>query len=212
MKRLVLFALFILNISALSAQIVTPITQTTTPLDNNDNTIRPTTTKSAPDKATDTKPAMLSTNDIASNIAHMKTLASFYNAVQIAGLTETFKSKGPITIFVPDDQAFAKLPPGKLDTLLKPAHKYDLIALITNHAIAGKLTRGNIVKQINSGKKVAIFTTLAGSKLTGKIDAGGNIILTDENGGQSTITQVNIPQSNGMLFVINAVLIPKNKL
>lgn len=213
MKKIVVSAFLFLTINVLYAQIAPVITPTTTPIDNNDNTIRPNTTKSAPPSGVkDKRPAVLSTNDITSNIMRMPALSNFLKAVKAANLTETLKSKGPITIFVPDDTAFAKLPPGKMDTLLKPAHLPELIALITNHAIAGKLTAKAIARQIKTHKNNIVFTTLAGSKLIAKLDNNGNIILLDEMGAQCTITQTNHEQSNGELFVINVVMIPKNKL
>jgi uncharacterized surface protein with fasciclin (FAS1) repeats len=213
MKTIVIAALLFLTIYVSYAQIAPVIAPTTTPIDNNDNTTRPNTTKSAPTKsAKNKKQAVLLTADITSNIMRTPSLSEFFKAVQAANLTETLKSKGPITIFVPDDTAFNKLPPGKMDTLLKPAHLPDLIALITNHAVAGKLTANAIAKQIRTHKNNIVFTTLAGSKLVMKLGDHSNIILTDETGEQSTIIQANREQSNGELFIINAVLIPKNKL
>lgn len=155
--------------------------------------------------------SMMPANDIIGNIARSKELSLFFKAIQAAGLNETFKSTGPITVFAPDDEAFKKLPPGKLDTLLKPEHKFDLIAILTYHAIAGKITSKNIAQQISSNNGLATFTTLAGSKLTAKLDANRNIVLIDENGGQSIISRFDLEQSNGLIHIINSVLIPKAK-
>jgi uncharacterized surface protein with fasciclin (FAS1) repeats len=151
---------------------------------------------------------MTSSNDVVENIALSKEYTVLVTAIQNAGLTDTFKSKGPITIFAPTNQAFEKLPAGKLDTLLKPEHKLDLSMLITYHAIAGRITAKDIEKKINSNNGMATFTTIAGSKLTAKIDSNRNIVLVDENGGESIISKFDIQQSNGMLHVVNSVLIP----
>ncbi len=154
---------------------------------------------------------MLAANDIVTNLSRSKELSTFYKVIEVAGLNETFNSKGPITVFVPNDQAFANLPPGRLDTLLKSGHKYDLIALITYHVIPGKITAREISRQINSNKGRATFITLTGSKLTAKFNADRNIVLTDENGGQSIISRVDIAQNNGLIDIINSVLVPKFK-
>ena len=154
---------------------------------------------------------MLSSNDIVENISLSKNYSILLKAIDDAGLTETFKSKGPITIFAPDNLAFGKLTPGKLDSLLLPAHKDDLSYLLTYHAIAGRLTAKEISRKINSSNGLAVFTTIAGSRLTAKIDSNRNIVLIDENGGLSVISRFDIPQSNGMLHAVNAVLVPKIK-
>jgi uncharacterized surface protein with fasciclin (FAS1) repeats len=155
--------------------------------------------------------AMVSSNNIIENINLSTEYSMLVTAIENAGLTETFKSKGPITFFAPTNQAFERLPAGKLDTLLKPSHKFDLNYLITSHAIVGKLSIKDIEKKINSNKGEATFRTIAGNIITAKIDANRNIVLTDDNGGQSTISKFDILQSNGMLHIINAVLVPKTK-
>ena len=153
--------------------------------------------------------AMISSNDIIENITQSKEYTVLVSAIENAGLTETFKSKGPITVFAPTNQAFENLPAGELDTLLKPKHKYDLSYLLTYHAIAGRLTARDIARKINSNNGQATFVTIAGSKLTAKIDANRNIILIDENGGESIVSKFDIQQSNGMLHIVSAVLVPK---
>lgn len=155
--------------------------------------------------------AMISSNDIVENIVQSKEYSVLVNAIEDAGLTETFKSKGPITVFAPTNDAFSKMPAGELDTLLKPNHKFDLSYLLTYHAVAGRLSVKDIQRKINSSNGEATFTTIAGSKLTARIDSNRNIVLIDENGGESIISKFDIQQSNGMLHVVNAVLIPKIK-
>jgi uncharacterized surface protein with fasciclin (FAS1) repeats len=208
MKKPILLAFFILNAGYLLAQ----TTVSTPPTIQSFNTVQPHTVAAAPSRSRNNKAGILSANNITDDIARNNTLSKFFKALQIAGLNETFKSKGPITLFAPDDQAFDKITKGKLDTLLNPAHKPELIALITYHAIAGKLTSKNIIKQINTHKNTATFKMLSGGILTAKLDTSHNIIFTDEMGGQSMITQGDIKQDNGSLFIINTVLVSKNRL
>jgi len=152
---------------------------------------------------------MTSSNDIVENIAQSKEYTTLVSVIEDAGLTETFKSKGPITVFAPTNQAFDKLPAGQLDTLLKPNHKLDLSYLLTYHAIAGRLTARDIARKINANNGEAVFTTIAGSRLTAKIDVNRNIVLVDENGNESIISKFDIPQSNGILHIVTSVLVPK---
>ena len=155
--------------------------------------------------------AMISSNDIIENMALSKEYTVLITAIEEAGLTETFKSKGPITVFAPTNQAFDKLPVGELDTLLKPNHKLDLNYLLTYHAIAGRISARDIERKINSNNGQATYTTIAGSKLIAKIDTNRNIVLVDENGGESVISKFDIQQSNGILHIVTSVLVPKTK-
>ena len=154
---------------------------------------------------------MISSNNIIENIGLSNEYSVLVTAIEDAGLTETFKSKGPITLFAPTNQAFEKLPAGELDTLLKPNHKLDLNYLITSHAIVGSLSVRDIQRKINSNKGEATFRTIAGTTLIAKIDANRNIVLIDDNGGESIISKFDIQQSNGMLHIVNSVLVPKTK-
>jgi len=154
---------------------------------------------------------MISSNDVIENITLSKEYSTLVSIIEDAGLTETFKSKGPITVFAPTNKAFEKLPAGELDTLLKANHKLDLNYLLTYHAIAGRLTVRDIARKINSGNGQATFTTIAGSKLTARIDDNRNIILIDENGGESIISKFDIEQRNGILHIVTSVLVPKPK-
>jgi uncharacterized surface protein with fasciclin (FAS1) repeats len=200
MKKLILLICVALNTAIVFAQAATQVTDSL-----KTGKLKPSTLKKA-EGAT-----MQPINDIATNISASKELVTFYKIIQASGLTETFKSKGPITVFAPTEQAFAALPPGKLDTLLRTEHKYDLISLVTYHAIPGIITTGDIVHQINVSKGLATFITITGSKLMAKLDANRNIVLVDENGGQSIISRFNIKQNNGLVHLINAVVIPKFK-
>lgn len=155
--------------------------------------------------------AMLSSFDVFTNIARSPELQSFYAAIQNAGLAETFKSKGPITVFAPTNQGFDLLAKGKKDTLMMADHKYDLIAFVTYHSMAGIVTARDIARAIRANKGAATLTTLTGNKLIARLDNNRNIILVDENGGQSIVSKFDLPQSNGLLHVTSAVLIPRFK-
>ncbi|WP_419698818.1 fasciclin domain-containing protein [Mucilaginibacter sp. NFX135] len=155
--------------------------------------------------------SMQPANDIVQNIASDKDLSIFYNFVSSANLTETYKSKGPITIFVPANDAFESLSPGKLDTLSKPSHVWELTHILAYHAVAGKFSAKELHKLINKHKGATTLTTLSGGKLIAKIDGNNNIVLEDETGGQSIITRFDIAQSNGVVHIINKVLLPKPK-
>lgn len=137
-------------------------------------------------------------------------LSTLVNAIDAAGLTDNLKS-GTITLFAPTNPAFDKLPPGMLDTLLKPNHKIDLINLVNNHIVQGRFSSKDIASLIKAGNGQAILSTLAGDTLTARINENRNIVLTDENGDQSILTRLDIEQNNGMLFLVNTVLQPKSK-
>ncbi|HTK20364.1 MAG TPA: fasciclin domain-containing protein [Mucilaginibacter sp.] len=133
---------------------------------------------------------------------------STLSSIILADTTNTFNGN-PITVFAPDNKAFSKLPAGTVDTLLAPNHKADLLNFIKYHTVAGKITSADIERQIKAGNGQAKFTTLSGRTLTVKINENRNIVLTDENGGQSIISRLDIQQSNGILFVVTQVLLPK---
>lgn len=205
MKSPILFICLILNTCLLFAQAQPVVSKKTDSTASKSNKLN-----SSNLKLTDGS-NMLPTNDVATNIARCKELSTFNKTIHITGFTESFKCIGPITVFVPNNQAFSNLSPDKLDSLLTPERKYDLIALVSYHVIAGKVTGRNITHKISSHKGLATFITLAGSKLMAKLDENRNIILIDENGGKSTISRFNIKQSNGLVHITNSVLIPKFK-
>ena len=126
-----------------------------------------------------------------------------------ADTTNIFNGNNPITIFAPDNKAFGNLPAGTIDTLLLPTHKADLLNLLKYHAVAGKITSKDIDRQIKAGNGQATFTTLSGGTLTAKINENRNIVLTDENSGQSVVSRLDIQHSNGILYVVTQVLMPK---
>ncbi|HWD87262.1 MAG TPA: fasciclin domain-containing protein [Mucilaginibacter sp.] len=153
---------------------------------------------------------MSPSKDLIDNISSAPQLSTLRKIIDSAHLTDNLKT-GTITFFAPANQAFDKLAPGILDTLLAPVHKADLANLVNNHIVQGKLTSKDISRQIKMGNGQATFTTLAGGTLTARINENRNIVLTDDNGDQAVITRLDIEQSNGTLFIINAVLLPKAK-
>lgn len=155
--------------------------------------------------------AMLSSTDIVNNIYKSPELSTFYKLINLAQLDQTFRSQGPITIFAPTNQAFSAMSAGRLDSLQTPARRFDMIALITYHALPGIVKSKDIVHQINANKGLATFITLTGSKLMAKLDANHNIVLIDENGGESIISTFNLDQNNGLIHIVTAVLVPKFK-
>ena len=156
-------------------------------------------------------PLMNPSNDILENISLSPELTILAIAIKTSGLATTFKGSGPITVFAPTNKAFEKFNAVKLDTLLLPAHKNELVGLLTYHVIAGKITSKDIEKQIKANNGQAIFKTLSGGQLTARTNENRNIVLTDENGGQSVISKLDIQQSYGMLHIITGVLVPKSK-
>jgi uncharacterized surface protein with fasciclin (FAS1) repeats len=154
---------------------------------------------------------MVSTQNIIQNLRNAKEYSIFLSAINAAHLRETFSSKGPLTVFAPRNDAFAQLSPGKLDTLLKPSHQFELISLLTYHAIPGAFKAKDLVNKIKQGKGQAVLITVAGSKLVASLNESHNIVLTDENGGQTVITIVDIKQINGVMHLVDRVLLPKYK-
>ncbi|WP_026897046.1 fasciclin domain-containing protein [Daejeonella oryzae] len=151
--------------------------------------------------------AMYPTKDIVDNAVNSKDHTTLVAAVQAAGLVETLKSEGPFTVFAPTNQAFEKLPAGTVETLVKPENKGTLTSILTYHVLAGKFSADAIMKAIKNGKGSAEFKTVAGGTLTGSMN-GKNLILTDEKGGKSMVTIADVFQKNGVIHVIDTVLLP----
>lgn len=140
--------------------------------------------------------------DNAVNSADHTTLVA---AVKAAGLVDTLKSKGPFTVFAPVNAAFSALPAGTVDTLLKPENKDKLTAILTYHVVAGNLNAKALEAMIKSGKNK--LKTVQGGELT-LVRNGDNIIVRDAKGGEANITVTNVTQSNGVIHVIDRVLLP----
>ena len=128
-------------------------------------------------------------------------------AVKAAKLTDTLASKGPFTVFAPTNDAFAKLPAGTVETLLKPENRDQLTKVLTYHVVPGKLTAAAILQAINAGGGQATLTTVEGSQLTAKLD-GQNVVLVDESNRTSVVTKTDLVQSNGVIHVIDTVVLP----
>lgn len=152
---------------------------------------------------------MLASKDIIDNAVNSKDHTTLVTAVKAAELVETLKGAGPFTVFAPTNAAFDKVPKATLDTLLKPESKKALAGILTYHVVAGKQDAATITKAIEDGKGKAEFKTVAGGTLTAAIE-GGKVVLTDEKGGKSTVTIADVMQSNGVIHVVDTVLMPKS--
>ncbi|MEJ7848767.1 MAG: fasciclin domain-containing protein [Pyrinomonadaceae bacterium] len=151
--------------------------------------------------------AMYKNKDIIDNAVNSADHTTLVAAVKAAGLVNTLKGKGPFTVFAPVNSAFAALPAGTVDTLMKPENKGILTSILTYHVVAGKMDSKAIAKAIKKGKGRAMFTTVNGGMLTAKM-SGSNLILTDAKGGTSTVTIADVRQSNGVIHVIDTILMP----
>lgn len=150
---------------------------------------------------------MLASKDIIDNAMNSKDHTTLVAAVKAAGLVETLKGPGPFTVFAPTNAAFAALPAGTVDTLLKPESKPTLTKVLTYHVVAGKWDAAALSKMIADGKGMASIKTVAGGTLTAKA-SGNTIMLTDEKGGSANVTIADVYQSNGVIHVIDKVLLP----
>lgn len=152
--------------------------------------------------------AMYATKDIVDNAVNSKDHTTLVAAVKAAGLVETLKSAGPFTVFAPTDAAFNKLPSGTVETLVKPENKKMLTGILTYHVVAGKMGSKEIAAAIKAGGGKATLTTIQGGKLWAWME-GKNLMLKDEKGGTSQVTIKDVFQKNGVIHVINTVLMPK---
>lgn len=151
--------------------------------------------------------AMYASKDIVDNAVNSKDHTTLVAAVKAAGLVETLKGKGPFTVFAPTNAAFDKLPAGTVDMVLKPENKAMLTKILTYHVVAGKMDAKTIAKAIKMGKGKAELTTVAGGKLWAWME-GGKLMLKDEKGGMATVTIADVMQKNGVIHVIDTVLMP----
>jgi uncharacterized surface protein with fasciclin (FAS1) repeats len=151
--------------------------------------------------------AMFPTKNIIENAVNSKDHTTLVAAVKAAGLVDTLEGAGPFTVFAPTNEAFAKLPAGTVDTLLKPENKDQLVKILTYHVVAGKVSSKDLLKMIKDGGGKAEIKTVSGGTLTATTK-GGKIMLTDEKGGMATVTIANVYQSNGVIHVVDSVLLP----
>ena len=151
---------------------------------------------------------MLATKDIIDNAVNSKDHTTLVAAVKAADLVTTLKSAGPFTVFAPTNAAFAALPAGTVDTLLKPENKAMLTGILTYHVVGGKMDAATLSKAITDGKGRAMIKTVAGGTLTATKSSTG-ITVTDEKGGSAKVTIADVYQSNGVIHVVDKVLLPK---
>ena len=150
---------------------------------------------------------MYPTKDIIDNAVNSADHTTLVAAVKAAGLVDTLKGPGPFTVFAPTNEAFAKLPAGTVDTLLKPENKEMLTKILTYHVVAGRLSANDLRKMIREGHGQATLKTVSGGTLTAMMQ-GSNIVLKDEKGGMSMVTIPNVFQSNGVIHVVDTVVLP----
>ena len=151
--------------------------------------------------------AMYKTKNIVENAVNSKDHTTLVAAVKAAGLVETLQSSGPFTVFAPTNAAFDKLPAGTVETLIKPENKATLTKILTYHVIAGNNDAKSIMKAIKGGGGKAEFKTVSGGTLTAMMQ-GNNLVFMDEKGGRSTVTIADVRQSNGVIHVIDTVVLP----
>ena len=151
--------------------------------------------------------AMYPTKDIIDNAVNSKDHTTLVAAVKAAGLVDTLKGKGPFTVFAPTNEAFAALPAGTVDTLLKPENKATLTKILTYHVVAGDMDSAALMKAIDAGGGKATLKTVSGGTLIA-MKSGKGISITDEKGGTAMVTIADVKQSNGEIHVIDKVLLP----
>lgn len=151
--------------------------------------------------------AMYASRDIIDNAVNSADHTTLVAAVKAAGLVDTLKGAGPFTVFAPTNAAFDALPAGTVDTLLKPENKATLTAVLTYHVVAGKLDAGTIAARIKAGGGKAVLTTVQGGTLTA-MAAGNGVTITDAKGNVANVTTANVFQSNGVIHVVDSVLLP----
>src|SRR5687768_6615822 len=152
--------------------------------------------------------AMFRTKDIVDNAVNSADHTTLVAAVKAAGLVDTLKGSGPFTVFAPTNAAFEKLPAGTVDMLVKPENKATLTRVLTYHVVAGQMDSNTLMNAIKKGKGKAHLKTVSGGTLTAWM-SGNNLVLRDEKGGQSMVTIADVRQSNGVIHVVDTVLMPR---
>lgn len=153
--------------------------------------------------------AMYPRKNIIENAVNSKDHTTLVAAVKAANLVETLQGSGPFTVFAPTNAAFAKLPAGTVDNLVKPENKATLTKILTYHVVAGKIDSKELMKRIKAGNGVATLKTVSGGTLYAMMNGDKNIVIKDENGNVSNISIYDVYQSNGVIHVIDAVVTPK---
>ncbi len=150
---------------------------------------------------------MYPSKNIIQNAANSKDHTTLVAAVKAAGLVETLEGPGPFTVFAPTNEAFDKLPPGTVDTLLKPENKATLVKILTYHVVPGRLTTADLMKLVQQGHGKAMLKTVEGEPLT-VTDQNGKVFVMGEKSGVAEISVPNVMQSNGVIQVVTSVLLP----
>jgi uncharacterized surface protein with fasciclin (FAS1) repeats len=150
---------------------------------------------------------MYANKTIVQNAVNSKDHTTLVAAVKAAGLVDTLNGAGPFTVFAPTNAAFNRLPAGTVDTLVKPENKGTLTQILTYHVVPGRVTSAQLAAKIRAGHGSAALTTVEGGKLTARM-SGRNIVLVDAKGGRSTVTTADVMQSNGVIHVVDHVLMP----
>lgn len=151
---------------------------------------------------------MFDNKTIVENAVNSKDHTTLVAAVKAAGLVDALSGAGPFTVFAPTNDAFAKLPAGTVDTLLKPENKATLTKILTSHVVSGTYTAADIIKHTKNGKKRFNLTTLSGAPLTFELRKSG-VWIYDQSGGAARVTIADVMQSNGVIHVTSAVSLPK---
>ncbi len=150
---------------------------------------------------------MFENKTIVENAVNSKDHTTLVAAVKAAGLVDTLSGPGPFTVFAPTNAAFAKLPAGTVDTLLKPENLTTLQTVLTYHVVPGRVTAADLMRQISAGGGSARLTTVQGGTLTARM-MGGRVMLVDAKGGMAHVTQADVMQSNGVIHVTDSVSMP----
>jgi len=151
--------------------------------------------------------AMYASRTIVDNAVNSKDHTTLVAAVKAAGLVDTLKGPGPFTVFAPTNNAFAALPAGTVDTLLKPENKAALTKVLTYHVVAGRMDAAALLAAIKAGGGKAALKTVAGGSLWASM-SGDHVLLTDEKGDTASVTIADVMQSNGVIHVIDKVMLP----
>jgi uncharacterized surface protein with fasciclin (FAS1) repeats len=151
---------------------------------------------------------MYPSKNIVQNAVNSKDHTTLVAAVKAAGLVSTLEGAGPFTVFAPTNEAFAKLPAGTVDTLLKPENKATLTKVLTYHVVAGRMTAASLMKAVKDGEGEAHLKTVAGEDLTVKQAGPGKLTVTDAKGDVANVTIADVLQSNGVIHVVDTVLLP----
>jgi len=151
---------------------------------------------------------MYPSKNIIQNAVNSKDHTTLVAAVKAAGLVDTLEGPGPFTVFAPTNEAFAKLPPGTVDTLLKPENKPTLVKVLTYHVVPGRMTAIALMKAVKDGEGEAHVKTVAGEDLIIKQAGPGKLTVTDSKGDVAMVTIADVMQSNGVIHVIDTVMLP----